>query len=305
MTRVAVIGCGAIGSLLAAHLARVPDVEVWAIDPAESHVAAIRELGLQVSGLADFSVTLEARTDAREVPPCELAIVATKSLVTRDAIRGAAAVVQDAAVASVQNGVGNEELIAEVAPRVLLGSTLIAGSLAGPGHVHYDAPGGIWIGPFPDRPASLQEADLLADLLSRGGLDATALADARGPQWTKLLFNAATNAVGALTGLTIGEVGTSLALAPLVETLVAEGETVASALGVTVESDPRAMLDEAVRIAFGHRTSMLQDVAARRLTEVDWLNGGIVRAGRAAGVPTPGHEAMVALVHALEESWRR
>ena len=110
--RVAVIGCGAIGSLYAAHLARVPGVEVWAVDPWTEHVAAMESDGLRVTGLADFVAKVHARADGRELPPCDFGLIAVKSLQTRSAVQGARAALADASVVSLQNGLGNEEVIA-------------------------------------------------------------------------------------------------------------------------------------------------------------------------------------------------
>ena len=305
--RICVVGCGAIGSLFAAHLSRLAessgDVEVWGYDVSAEHVAAIRAHGLVLSGRDTFTTRFEVRTEPGEIPPCELGIVATKSEHTAAAMASVGAVFADGAVASVQNGLGNEEVIARFVPRVIRGTTLIAGAIPGPGQVRWDAPGETWLGPFEPQPARADEYELLAAVLNRAGMPAFAQPDARGAQWTKLVFNAATNAVGALTGLTIGQIGSTAALTPLVDGLIAEGVAVAAALGITLPEPPRAMIDEAVRIAFDHRASMLQDVAARRHTEVAVLNGGIVAAGQAAGIPTPLHATMVALIEGLEASW--
>ena len=139
--RVAVIGCGAIGSLYAAHLARVPGVEVWAVDPWAEHIAAINADGLRVVGLEDFVAPVHALTDAADLPPCDFGIVATKALHTRAAVSAAAVAMADAAVVSVQNGLGNEEVIAELVPRVIRGSIVPAGAVTSPGVVRLDAPG--------------------------------------------------------------------------------------------------------------------------------------------------------------------
>jgi 2-dehydropantoate 2-reductase len=281
----------------------VDGVEVWALDVSEAHVAAMNRHGLEITGRAEFRTSLQARTDAAEIPPCDFGIVATKSEHTAAAMASAAQVLAGAAVASVQNGVGNEEVIAARAPRVIRASTLIAGAVTAPGTARFDAPGDTWLGPFEPQPATTGEVELLADLLSRGGLPSHAMADARRPQWTKLIFNAATSPVGALTGLTIGQVGTVSALQPLVAGLLREGVAVAGALGIELDADPASMLQEAVRDAFWHRASMLQDVAARRQTEVGALNGAIARAGRGAGVPTPLTDTVIALIEGLEASW--
>jgi 2-dehydropantoate 2-reductase len=302
--RIAVLGCGAIGSLYAAHLARLPDVEVWAVDPWAEHVAAIQERGLAVTGLAEFTARVRVVLDAGALPPCAFGIVATKSAHTRDAIVAARAALADATVASVQNGLGNEEVIAEVVPAVARGSIITAGAITAPGTVRYDAPGESWLGPFEPSPAAPERVAEMAALLTRAGLVTHALADARGPQWTKVVFNAATSPLAALTGLPVGRVCVDAELRQQVDRLIEEALSVAAAEGVTLTRSPAESVQEAIEVAFGHKPSMLQDVLARRPTEIDALNGGIATVGRRVGVPTPLHDAMVALVHGLESSWR-
>lgn len=155
MTRICVIGCGAVGSLFAAHLARLEGVEVWAYDVSKPHVDAINRAGLRLSGAEDFTAKLRASNDAAQIPRCDFGIVATKAIHTAGAIRQAARVFDDkSAICSVQNGVGNEELIAEHVKYVIRGTTFPAGHLVEPGHVGYDIKGDTWIGPFspPTRP---------------------------------------------------------------------------------------------------------------------------------------------------------
>ena len=236
--RVAVLGCGAIGSLYAAHLATVPGVEVWAVDPWAEHVAAIEAGGLRVSGHADFVAPVRAVTDAGALPACRFGLVATKAVHTEDAVRAARAALAGAAVASLQNGLGNEEVVATLLPRVVRGSIVTAGHIEGPGHVRYDAPGGSWLGPFEPSPAPLEEVEELAALLTRGGLQTAALADARGPQWTKVVFNAATSPVAALTGLTVGQVCVDPGLRTQVDRLIGEAEAVCAAAGIELTRDP-------------------------------------------------------------------
>ena len=301
--RVCVVGCGAVGSLFAAHLATLEDVEVWAYDVVEEHVAAINANGLRLTGRADLLAPVKASSDAAAIPPCEFGIVATKSMFTADAIAATAAIFADGAVCSVQNGVGNEELIAEHVPRVIRGTTFPAGRVTAPGVVQMDVAGDTWIGPFEERPASMQEIERLADAMTRGGMPTKALADARGAQWTKLIFNAASNPLGALTGLTQGRLCELPATRSLISGLIAEGVSVAAALGITLDSDPEALIEHSAKVAFDHRASMLQDAQAHRRTEVDALNGGIARFGARHGVPTPLNEAMVALIAGMERSW--
>jgi 2-dehydropantoate 2-reductase len=302
VVRIAVLGCGAIGSLYAAHLTRAAGVEVWAVDPWREHVAAIRSGGLRVTGLAEFVAPVHAVPDAAELPPCQLGIVATKALQTHTAVAAARTALAGAGVVSVQNGIGNEERIAELLPRVIRGTIVTAGAITAPGVVRYDAPGDSWIGPFEPSPAKPGEIALLARLLNEGGLTTHAVEDARGPQWAKVVFNAATSPLSALTGLSVGQVCTDPALRVEVDRLIAEALAVCDAAGIVLTRDPRAAVDEAILQAYGHKPSMLQDVLAGRPTEIDVLNGGIAAEGRRAGVPTPGHDAMVALVHGLERT---
>lgn len=301
--RVCIVGCGAIGGLYAGHLGQLPDVEVWAFDLDEAHVAAINRDGLRLTGHVELTARIEAHTDPSEIPPCGLGIVATKSTATEAAIGEAAAIFESGAVCSVQNGIGNEEVIARFVPRVMRGVTLPAGRLQGPGVIHMDAPGPTWIGPFEPQPPSWDEIEQLARWLNRSGMETRPLPDARGAQWTKLLFNASTNPLCALTGLTHGQLCEYRPTRRLVAELIGEGRAVADALAITLDGDPDQLVDEAARVNFDHRPSMLQDVAARRATEIATLNGGIVRAAGPAGVATPLHAGIVALIEGLERGW--
>jgi 2-dehydropantoate 2-reductase len=302
--RVCVVGCGAIGGLFAGHLATLADVEVWAYDVSAEHVAAINRDGLRLTGHAELTTPVRATADPTVIPECELGLVATKATFTEAAMTATAGVFADGAVCSVQNGIGAEEVVARHVPRVIRGVCLPAGHVTAPGVVHMDAPGTTWLGPFEPRPAAREEIGRLADALNRAGLPAETREDARGAQWTKLLFNAATNPLAALTGLTHGELCDDPALRGTVGALVAEGRAVADALGIAIEDDPEALIDRAARENHDHRPSMLQDALGHRPTEIDALNGGIVRAGEEVGVPTPLHAAIAALVGGLEARWR-
>jgi 2-dehydropantoate 2-reductase len=305
--RICVVGCGAVGSLFAANLATLDDVEVWAYDLAQDHVDAINRDGLRLTGAGDVLGRVRATTDAAELPPCDFGLVATKAMHTEGAIAATAHAFADGCVATVQNGIGNEEVLAAHCERVIRGTTFPAGKLLEPGVVQWDVRGDTTFGPFEPRPPPLAEVERLADACTRGGMPANAVADARGPQWRKVIFNAATNPLGALTGLTHGAVCEQPGLRALASRLVDEGKAVAAAQGIVLDSDPEELIDYAARrdVAYGHKASMLQDVEARRQTEVDYLNGGIVDFGRRHGVATPGHELIWALVKGVESSWEQ
>ena len=301
--KIGIIGCGAVGSLFAAHTAQLDDVEVWVYDVSSEHVAAINEQGLRLSGVDEVLSRPNATTDPSELPALDFGIVATKGMYTRAAIEATAAAFADGAVCSVQNGVGNEEIIAEYVPRVIRGTTFPAGRVTEPGVVQMDTAGATWIGPFEPKPAPMVEVERLAAILSRGGMETIPLEDARGAQWTKLIFNAASNALCSLTQLPHGRAASNPDVRWVMDGVIEEGREVAAALGVEMEKNPAVLLEESIPVALDHKPSMLQDVLARRRTEVDQVNGGICRFGDETGVPTPLNRAAWYLVRGLEASW--
>jgi len=305
--RICVVGCGAVGSLFAAHLAQLDDVEVWAFDASREHVDAINANGLRLSGAGEVLGRAHATADPQELPSCDFGIVATKAMHTEPAIRATSHAFRDGCVATVQNGLGNEETLAAHVERVIRGTTFPAGKILEPGHVQWDVKGDTTLGPYEPQPAPFEAVERLADACTRGGMPTHAVRDARGPQWRKVIFNASTNPIGALTGLTHGRVCERPDVRALVSGLVDEGKAVAAAQGIVLDADPEELIDHAARpeVAYDHKASMLQDVEARRATEIDYLNGGIVRFGLEHGVPTPLNQAIWALVKGVEQSWQQ
>src|SRR5207245_3829366 len=138
------------------------------------------------------------------------------------------------------------------------------------------------IGPFEPSPAGMADIERLADACTRGGMPTRAVADARGPQWRKLIFNAATNPIGALTGLTHGRVVEDAGLRLLVSGLGDEGKAVAAVQGIELDADPEELIDHAARpdVAYDHKASRTQAGGASRPTARDSLHGGVGRVGR-------------------------
>jgi 2-dehydropantoate 2-reductase len=299
--RIAVIGCGAVGSLFAANLGTLDDVEVWAYDLWPEHVEAINASGLRLSGAGEVVGRVRATTDPSELPPSDLGIVATKSQHTSAALAATAHAFAQGSVCSVQNGVGNEELVAEHVKQVIRGTTFPAGHVIEPGHVGWDTRGDTHIGPFEPSAAPMKDVIALADACTRAGMPTHALEDARGAQWRKLIFNAASNAIAALTGRTHGQVADP-PTRDLAWAVMAEGRAVADAQGITLDLSPEELFDHAARrdVAYGHKPSMLQDVEAGRETEIDFLNGAIVAFGERYRVDAPLNRALTQLIKGKE-----
>jgi len=302
--RVCIIGCGAIGSLYAAHLARV--AEVWAFVRRPEHAAVLNRDGLRVSGRRDFASRLKATADPRELPEFDLGIVCTKSTQTRESISPVAHLFPHGAVLSAQNGLGNEEIIAKhTKGHVLRGTTFMSGSRRSDTHVVMELDTATWLGPFEPTNTPFSLVQEVAALLIESGLKAEALPDARPAQWSKLIFNASVNSVAALTELPhcpqFAQRDRADDLGHLLYDLVDEGKRVATALGIELHEDPWEM--NKIGAQTNHPPSMLYDIQRRYATEVDFLGGAIAREAERLGVPAPLHTALYQLIKGKEFSW--
>jgi 2-dehydropantoate 2-reductase len=304
MKRVCIIGCGAIGSLYAAHLARV--AEVWAFVRREDHAQALSREGLRVSGKHEFHVSLNATTQPDQLPDCELGVVATKATQVEDSIALVGNRFNQGAVISAQNGLGSEEIIAAYTRgQVIRGTTFMSGTKHSDTHVQLELDTATWIGPFEPRHTPYALVKETADLISAGGLKAEALQDARPAQWSKLIFNASVNGVSALTGLPhsphFADESHFSALGHLLHELIEEGKRVATAAGIRLHEDPWEM--NKIGAMTNHPPSMLYDIRRQLPTEVDFLSGAIAREAKQVGVPAPLHTAVYRLIKAREASW--
>jgi len=307
MKRVCIIGCGAIGSLYAAHLARVKEVEVWAFVRRPEHAHALNQHGLRVSGTHDFSARLRATADPKELPPCELGIVASKATQTEEAFAPVGACFDKGAVLSAQNGLGCEEVIAKhTQGYVLRGTTFMSGTRHSDTHVLYELDTATWLGPFEPTNTPFALVKEAAELLIAGGLKAEALQDCKPAQWSKLIFNASVNSVSALTELphcpAFADERTPAALGHLLHALIEEGKRVAAGLGVQLHDDPWEM--NKIGAQTNHPPSMLYDIQRKNPTEVDFLGGAIAREAKRAGLSAPLHTALSALIKGKEAAWR-
>ena len=303
--RVCVVGAGSIGSLFAAHLATVVDVLV--LTRREEHARALNTAGLHVSGRHHFTAQVTAAASAAELPDFELGIVATKATGLEDAADSLAGHFAGATVMTVQNGLGAEAVIRERGDWPLVSAvTFMSGTKHSDTHVEYILDTPTWLGPYGETP--FERVQEIAALLVDSGLKAEALPDLLPAQWSKLIFNATVNGVAALTGLRhdphfAAETDPS-DLGHLVHDLVDEGKLVAAAAGVELHDDPWEMNVLATKRGSAHYPSMLEDVDARRPTEVELINGALVREAERCGVAAPLHTAVYRLVKAKEASYR-
>ncbi len=311
--RVCVVGGGVIGSLYAAHLARV--AETWVLTRRTEHADALETSGLRVSGKGDFTASVRATADPADLPAVDLLIFATKATDVDDAASRLAGRLPTATVMTIQNGLGAEELVRAHGERPLVSAvTFMSGVRHSDSHVEYELDTETWMGPYAQT-TSYEHVQQIERLLVSSGLRAQAFPDLRPAQWSKLVFNATVNTVAALTDLphvgSFAHVETPTDLGLLVRDLMDEGKRVAAAAGVELHEDPWEMNVHAVRKgeteaahgAYAHVPSMLDDVRSRRRTEVDFITGSLVREADRAGVAVPLHTAMYRLVKARETAY--
>jgi 2-dehydropantoate 2-reductase len=301
---ICVVGAGAIGSLFAAHLASVADVQV--LTRRSEHAAALNEHGLRVTGRSDFTARVAAAADPADLRDFDLAIIATKATGLEEAARSLSGRFEGATIMTVQNGLGAEEIVGRHGDWPLVSAvTFMSGTKHSDTHVEYILDTPTWLGPYGDTP--YEQVQAIAETIVDGGLKAEALKDLRPAQWSKLIFNATVNGVSALTRLPhdahFAAEGEPSDLGHVVHALVDEGKQVAASVGVRLHDDPWEMNVLATKHGSAHYPSMLEDVEGHRPTEVELINGALVREGASAGVEVPLQTALYHLVRAKERSY--
>ena len=300
--RIAVIGAGAMGSLFGSLLAAVAPVVL--VNHRKAHIDAINAKGLSVEG-PDGSCRVQ-RLAAVSDPKAlgerfDLAIVFTKAGQTRAAAETAARLLKPGGVAlSLQNGLGNREVLAEVLGprRALVGVTSQGATLVGPGHVRHAGDGPTWIaraGP-PERVAAA-----VCRLFNAAGIQTELADDADALVWGKLIVNVGINALAALLRVPNGVLAAEPACQGLMAQAVAEAVAVAHARGIALPyPDPLAHVKAVCRRTAQNRASMLQDVLRGAPTEVAVINGAVARLAGELGLAAPVNTLLTALVAALE-----
>ncbi|MEW8000150.1 MAG: ketopantoate reductase family protein [Candidatus Thiodiazotropha endolucinida] len=311
--RTCVLGAGSIGSLFAGHLGAVAESTV--LTRRESHANDLVKKGLRVSGKSDLHSRIIASTDPADLGEVDLIIIATKANAVEESARRIEGHFPNAMVMTVQNGLGCEALVAQYGNWPIISAvTFMSGFRHSDTHVEYELDTATWLGPWAEGKARYQQVKEVEALINRSGLKAEAFPDLQPAQWSKLIFNAVVNSVAALSDLPHVKAFAACSeikdLGNLVHAAMDEGKRVAVARGVNLYEDPWEMNIEATSHGqtgnddYAHVPSMLEDVRAKRMTEVDWITGSIVREAAKAGIPAPINETLYRLVKALESSWK-
>jgi 2-dehydropantoate 2-reductase len=304
--RIYVIGSGAMGGIYGGLLFKT-GVDVTLVDVREDHLAAIRRDGLSIGGVrGEHVVRIPAVERDAQLPPADLAIVFTDCNATADAARNARRLLKPEGFAvTLQNGIGNvEALVAELgAGRVAGGVTMNSGANPQPGRVLYTNAGLTSIGEFDSRPSARIEA--LASMLNRAQIETRVVPDPMAEIWSKFVHNCSVNALAAVSGLRGGEIYRTPEMSALQDRVMDEIVAVVDAKGIKLpEGDPRKKIKQHCRLRY-NQPSMMQHVEHGRQTEIDALNGALVREAKALDIPVPYNEAVVAFVKGVEKARRQ
>jgi 2-dehydropantoate 2-reductase len=309
--KVCVLGAGALGCAIGGVLAEA-GAEVWLLNRSAAHVAAMNQNGLTLrDGGVDRVVPVQAATSASAIGHADLVIVLVKSFHTREALQNASALLgPQTLLLSLQNGLGHEDILAEFVgrERVLAGKTYVGGVLLAPGHVMAGTRGKATLIGELDGSVT-PRIETIAALFNRAGLDTTVSQNILGVMWDKLLVNVATGALSGITRLTYGALYAVPELKATALAAVAEAMAVARAGGVTLSftAPEQAWVRAAEGLPTEFKTSMLQSLEKGSrgdgpMTEIDFINGAVLRWGARHGVPTPVNATLVACIKGIEQA---
>jgi len=300
-----IAGPGAIGCLVAAYLSRNGN-RVCLLDKDSKRAAHISRNGIQVSGISGvWSARVFATSRTKDALTPELAIICTKSYDTESAVRNIAAVAgKDTPVLTFQNGIGNTEIIAGAVGKehVLGGSTSLGATLLSVGCVRHAGMGETVIGSMDGKVTPALKR--VRDIFNSSGLPAVLSSDLEGLLWSKLIINVGINALTAITHLNNGRIAEIGEVRSVMHAAVQEAVRIAAKKGIhLLYKNPVEKVESVCRATSSNIASMLQDVLKGRRTEIDYINGAIVREGIEVGISTPVNEVLLRIVQTIEQSY--
>jgi len=304
--KIAVVGAGAMGSLFGAMLAQAGN-QVWLYDVWLEHVQAINQDGLRIEREGQTrTVDLKATSDPAQIGRADLVIIFVKSTQTRTAAETARDLAgSEGAVMTLQNGMGNADVIAEfIEPdRILAGTTSHGATMLGAGCIRHAGIGATTIGSWAAGGAGRERAGKIADFFNQAGIETQAVDEVRRVIWDKLLINVGINAITALSGIKNGQILDLEITRELSRAAVEEAMAVARAKAISIKSNAVDTVFKVAQATAANRSSMGQDVDNKRQTEIPAINGFIVREAKKLGIATPVNFALTALVETVQSHY--
>lgn len=306
--KIAVVGPGALGCLLAAFLKIKAKEDVWLFDRSGDRIKKIRQDGIRIEGVSgSCTVKVNVSSDVREIGASDLVIICVKSYSTEEACKDIKDLVtENTRILTLQNGIGNVQILNDYfgPEKIIAGVTSHGVTLTGPGTVRHAGKGDTVIGRCDGKISGALKN--IAALLNKSGFDTKISKDIDSVIWSKLIINAGINALTAVTRLTNGALVEYEEVRDLLRSAVQEAVRIVKRKRVKlVYDDPIQKVESVCKATGMNISSMLQDVINKKRTEIDFINGAIVRQGKALGIPTPVNEVLTGLVKTIEKSYEK
>lgn len=304
--KIVVVGPGAMGCLFAAHLSKKEEVTI--LDKDSKRAKAITERGIKIEGVSgNWQAKVRATTDANDIRDAELVIICVKSYDTKTAAKSIKDIIKDdTIVLTLQNGVGNIEIIGEIVgyDKVIGGVTSQGATLLGNGHIRHAGKGETIIGKIDGKIPVQMRA--IREAFNKVGLQTRISRDIKGLLWSKLIINVGINALTAITRLKNGKLIEFEGTRQILRLAVNEAVKVAKRKRIKlIYDDPLTKVEAVCEATSGNISSMLQDVLKKKRTEIDFINNVIVRQGQSIGIPVPINSTLVELVKTIESSYNQ
>jgi 2-dehydropantoate 2-reductase len=300
--KTAIMGAGAMGSLFGGLLT-LSGEDVWLVDIWKDHIDAIRSKGLGVEDRGEIqTIQINATTDVASIGKADLVIFFVKTYHTEKAVRDALVLQkEDTIFLTLQNGLDNEEVICQQVDRkkVLLGVTNHGATLLGPGYIRHAGREKTSIGELDGRVTD--RVTRIIQMFCKAGIETEVSPNIHDLVWAKLFVNIGMNALTALTGFKNGQLLDYSETLGLMEALVSEAVEVASRKGIQIEGSPIEKVKAVAEATRENRSSMGQDFDYKRRTEIDAINGAVVREAEHLGIPAPFNRAVTDLVKVIEK----
>ncbi len=303
--KIVIVGPGAMGCLYAAFLSKTKG-EIWLLDKDKERAEKIKEKGITIEGVSgSWQVKPNAASDAKEIGTADLVIIGVKSYDTKPAIAQCKPLIGDhTSVLTLQNGIGNIEIIGEVIghDKVIGGVTNQGATLLNTGQIRHAGRGETIIGRIDGKiPVQMRS---IREIFNKIGLETRISRDIKGLLWSKLIINAAINPLSAITRLNNGRLVEFEGTRKILREAVTEATKIAKRKRIKlIYDDPLAKVEAVCEATANNISSMLQDVLRKKRTEIDFINGVIVRQAQELGISVPVNSILLDLVKTIEASY--
>ncbi|MFY9402854.1 MAG: 2-dehydropantoate 2-reductase [Candidatus Omnitrophota bacterium] len=310
--KIVVVGPGAIGTLLTALLSRaiksLDKDEVWLLDYKKERANELLKKGITIEGAnKSLSVNVKVTAQIEQIGPADIFIICVKSYNTKQVISAIKPVLKNGgSVLTLQNGLGNAEIISEAvgAEKVIMGVTNLGATLIKPEVVRFCGKGETLIGRFDGKMTAQMRS--IRDIFNKAGIETKISKDIKSLIWSKLIINAGINPLTAILRVNNGRLIELEGARRIMHKAITEAVRVAKRKRIKlIFDDPLAKIEAVAEATAENLSSMLQDILHKKRTEIDFINGAIVRQGQELGIPVLTNQLLIDLIHSIEEGYSK